>query len=90
LLISILRSGIDADIVLRQTDRLMARATLSPKFQIVIPKEVRAALKLRPGSKFNVVEHEGRIELLPVRSAKEMRGFLRGIQTSVPREKDRV
>jgi AbrB family looped-hinge helix DNA binding protein len=68
----------------------MSRTTLSPKFQIVIPKEVRELLKLRPGTKFNVVEHEGRIELLPVRSAKQMRGFLRGIDTSVPREKDRV
>jgi AbrB family looped-hinge helix DNA binding protein len=68
----------------------MARTTLSPKFQIVIPKEVRTALKLEPGNQFNVIEHEGRIELLPVRSAKQMRGFLRGIDTSVPREKDRV
>jgi AbrB family looped-hinge helix DNA binding protein len=68
----------------------MTRTTLSPKFQIVIPKEVRKAMKLRPGNVFNVVEHEGRIELLPVRSPKQMRGFLRGIDTSVPRDKDRV
>jgi AbrB family looped-hinge helix DNA binding protein len=68
----------------------MSRTTLSPKYQIVIPKEVRQALKLRPGSMFNVVENNGRIELLPVRSAKEMRGFLRGIDTTVSRDKDRV
>ncbi len=68
----------------------MTRTTLSPKFQIVIPKTIRNAMKLRPGNVFNVVEHEGRIELLPVRTAKQMRGFLRGIDTSVPREKDRV
>jgi AbrB family looped-hinge helix DNA binding protein len=68
----------------------MSRTTLSPKFQIVIPKEVRKILRLRPGTKFDVVEHEGRIELLPVRSAKQMRGFLRGIDTSVPRDKDRL
>jgi len=68
----------------------MNKTTLSPKFQIVIPKAVRAALKLQPGSVFNVIQHEGRIELLPVRSARQMRGFLRGIDTSVPREKDRV
>lgn len=68
----------------------MTRTTLSPKFQVVIPKEVRKALRLRPGTQFNVVEHDGRIELLPVRSVKQMRGFLRGIDTSVPREKDRM
>lgn len=68
----------------------MTRTTLSPKFQIVIPKEVRKMMKLRPGAKFNVVGHEGRIELLPVRSAKQMRGFLRGIDTSVPHDRDRV
>ena len=68
----------------------MTRTTLSPKYQIVIPKEVRRALKLRPGNMFNVIEHNGRIELLPVRSAKEMRGFLRGIDATVPRDKDRV
>ena len=68
----------------------MSRTTLSPKFQIVIPKDVRKMLGLRPGTKFNVVEHEGRIELLPVRSARQMRGFLRGINTSVPRDRDRV
>jgi AbrB family looped-hinge helix DNA binding protein len=81
---------IDDSIVLRSFDRPLSRTTLSPKYQIVIPKEVRQALKLRPGSMFNVVENNGRIELLPVRSAKEMRGFLRGIDTTVSRDKDRV
>jgi len=85
-----LASSIDHDMVLCNKDRSMTRTTLSPKFQVVIPKDVRKALKLRPGTQFNVVEHEGRIELLPVRSPKQMRGFLRGIDTSVPREKDRV
>ncbi len=85
-----LLSCIDPAFVLRLSDRSMSRTTLSPKFQVVIPKEVRKMLKLRPGTKFNVVEHEGRIELLPVRTAKEMRGFLRGIDTSVSRDKDRL
>lgn len=68
----------------------MTRTTLSPKFQVVIPKPVRIALKLAPGNVFNVVEQDGRIVLLPLRSAKQMRGFLSGIDTSVPRDKDRA
>ena len=68
----------------------MTRTTLSPKFQVVIPKEVRQSLKLKPGTVFEVIEHLGTIELLPVRSARELRGFARGIDTSVARDKDRV
>lgn len=68
----------------------MTRATLSPKYQVVIPKAVRDALKLKPGAVFNVLGHDGRIELLPVRPARQMRGFLRGIDPSVVRERDRV
>jgi AbrB family looped-hinge helix DNA binding protein len=68
----------------------MTRTTLSPKFQVVIPKAVRSSMKLKPGNVFNVIEHDGHIELLPVRTARQMRGFLTGIDTNVPREKDRV
>jgi AbrB family looped-hinge helix DNA binding protein len=67
----------------------MTATTLSPKFQIVIPKPVREALGLVPGNKFHVLEYNGRIELIPVRNAKEMRGFLRGIDSRVAREPDR-
>lgn len=68
----------------------MARTTLSPKFQIVIPKDVREAMKLTPGTAFEVIRHSGSIELLPVVPAKSLRGFVRGIDTSVPRDQDRV
>ena len=68
----------------------MSTTTLSPKFQVVIPRNIREALKLAPGNKFHVVEYEGRIEMIPIRKAKEMRGFLRGIDTTIGREKDRV
>jgi AbrB family looped-hinge helix DNA binding protein len=65
----------------------MSRTTLSPKFQVVIPKDVREALKLEPGTTFNVIENHGHIQLLQIRSAKQMRGFLRWINSSVPRER---
>ena len=68
----------------------MTTLTISPKFQVVIPKAIREFLRLRPGQKVQAIVYENRIELIPVRPAKEMRGFLRGIDTAVDREDDRV
>ena len=63
----------------------MQTVTLSPKFQIVIPQAVRAALSLRPGEKFEVVGYDGRIELIPVRKMKQTRGFLKGMNSQIDR-----
>ena len=68
----------------------MQTGTVSPKYQVVIPKNIRDALKLRPGQKMRVIEYDGRIELIPDRDISELRGFLKGIDTRVEREKDRV
>ena len=68
----------------------MSIVTISPKFQVVIPQRLRESLELEPGQKVQALEYEGRIELIPVRSAKELRGFLRGIDTRVRRDADRV
>lgn len=68
----------------------MTTITISPKFQIVIPKAIRELLGLRPGQKVLAIPYEDRIELIPVRRMKEMRGFLRGIDTSIERDPDRV
>lgn len=68
----------------------MDAVTVSPKFQVVIPLAVRRALGLVPGVKLQVINFENRIELIPVRSSKSLRGSLRGIETSVPRDRDRV
>ena len=68
----------------------METVTVSPKFQVVIPKEIRESLKLAPGQKIQALLYENRIELIPVRSIKKMRGFLKGIDTSIDRETDRL
>ena len=75
--------SIDRDIVVRSV-------TVSPKYQVVIPRHVRQAMHLRPGQKMQIVEYEGRIELIPDRDIAELRGFLKGIDTEVEREEDRV
>ena len=67
----------------------MPIVTLSPKYQIVIPKPVRRSLNLQPGQKLQVFEYEGRIELVPERDIQDLRGFLKGIDTAFQREEDR-
>ena len=67
----------------------METVTISPKFQVVIPKRIRERLRLRAGQKVQAIAFDNRIELVPVLPVEEMRGFLRGIDTSVPREDDR-
>lgn len=66
------------------------KATISPKYQVVIPRELREKLQLKPGEKVEFLQYENRIEMIPVRDIKKMRGFLKGIDTTVEREKDRV
>ena len=68
----------------------METVTVSPKFQVVIPKEMREALKLTPGQKVQALLYENRIELIPVRPVKQMRGFLRGMDTTIDRQDDRL
>ncbi len=46
-------------------------------------------MKLSPGQEVAVIRYRGRIELVPMEPVREMRGFLRGVDTSVEREPDR-
>lgn len=68
----------------------MKTITISPKYQIVIPKEIRKELKLKPGQKLQVIQAEGRIEYIILKDIKEARGFLKGMNTNILREKDRI
>ena len=68
----------------------MTIVTISPKYQVVIPLAIREALRLEPGQKVQALQYEGRIEFIPIRPAKALRGSLRGIDTRVPRDRDRV
>jgi AbrB family looped-hinge helix DNA binding protein len=68
----------------------METTTVSPKFQVVIPKKIRQQMNIQSGQKMQVIQYGDRIELLPIRPIKEMRGFLRGIDTNIEREPDRL
>jgi AbrB family looped-hinge helix DNA binding protein len=68
----------------------MKHVTVSSKFQVVIPREVRESMDIRPGTRFQVLQYENRIELIPLREPKSLRGFIKGIDTEVDRTGDRV
>ncbi len=67
----------------------MQTVTVSPKYQVVIPKTIRETMRLRPGQKLKIIEYEGRIELIPDKDISELKGFLKGINTDFEREGDR-
>ncbi|MDH3207227.1 MAG: AbrB/MazE/SpoVT family DNA-binding domain-containing protein [Gemmatimonadota bacterium] len=68
----------------------MTIVTISSRFQVVIPKDVRESLDLKPGQQVEAIPFKGRVELIPLEPIESMQGFLKGIDTTVPREDDRV
>ena len=69
----------------------MATATISSKYQVVIPKEIRDEVQVRSGQVVQVIAKGGVITLVPDRPLKSLRGFLRGMRIEGCREKaDRV
>ncbi len=68
----------------------MDTVTVSPKFQVVIPRRVREKLGIRAGQKVQVVLFQGRLELIPVEPVKKLRGYLAGLDSNVERDEDRL
>ncbi|OGT34718.1 MAG: AbrB family transcriptional regulator [Gammaproteobacteria bacterium RBG_16_51_14] len=68
----------------------MTAVTVSPKYQVVIPKEIRESMGIVSGQKIQVLTYQNRIELIPIQPMKKMKGFLKGLNTDVIRENDRV
>ena len=69
---------------------VMTEVTVSPKYQIVIPKEIRESMGIVSGQKVQIMSYKGRIEVIPLQPMKAMKGFLEGIDTTVARDADRV
>ncbi len=68
----------------------MTAVTVSPKFQVVIPKEIRESMGIVSGQKVQILAYQNRIELIPLKPMRNLRGLLKGIDTDVERESDRV
>jgi AbrB family looped-hinge helix DNA binding protein len=66
----------------------MSAVTISPKFQVVIPKAVREAMSLKSGEKLEVVQYGHRIELIPIKGMSSLKGMLKGMNTDFEREED--
>lgn len=84
------RSGADAFLtpsIDQPTVIRMESVTVSPKFQVVIPQSIRERLGIRSGEKVHVMAFQNRIEMIPLRSMRSMRGFLKGMSTDFEREK---
>jgi AbrB family looped-hinge helix DNA binding protein len=69
----------------------MKNVTVSPKYQVVIPKEIREAMGLKPGQKLAMFYLDGMIKMVRVMSMEEAYGSLPGLDSTVERdEEDRV
>jgi AbrB family looped-hinge helix DNA binding protein len=68
----------------------MNTVTLSPKFQVVIPQQIRESLHLKAGQKMQMINLEGQVVMVPLRPIKEMRGAFKGMNTDFEREADRL
>ena len=67
----------------------MDTSTVSPNYQVVIPKRVREQFDLKPGQVLQVIAMPGRIELVVSRADSALHGFLEG-ENTFERESDRL
>ena len=66
----------------------MLAVTVSPKFQVVIPKDIRSKMGIRSGEKLQIITYDDRIELVRAKPVGETRGFLKGLDSSFERERE--
>ena len=68
----------------------MSTVTVSSKFQVVIPKQIRKDTGLKVGTIMEVITYGNRIELIPIQPMKNLKGIFKGINTEISREDDRI
>jgi AbrB family looped-hinge helix DNA binding protein len=64
----------------------MDTVTISPKYQVVIPRAIREKWNVKPGQKVRFIIYGNRLEIVPVRDIKEARGFLKGMSSNIERD----
>ena len=68
----------------------MNTVMVSAEYQVVIPLDVRQSLGIQPGQEVQVIQYDNRVELIPLRPIQKARGMLKGIDTNIEREDDRI
>lgn len=68
----------------------MNTVMVSPDYQVVIPLDIRQSLDIQPGQEVQVIQYANRVELIPLRPIQKARGMLKGINTNIEREGDRI
>jgi AbrB family looped-hinge helix DNA binding protein len=68
----------------------MNKAILSNNYQVIIPKEIWEKIGLKAGVSFEVITYANRIELVPIKPINELKGILKGIDTNIIRDEDRI
>jgi looped-hinge helix DNA binding domain, AbrB family len=64
----------------------METVTISSKYQVVIPREVRKQFNLKPGQKLMFIPYNGTLRVVVVPPIKKARGMLKGMMTDNIRE----
>ena len=68
----------------------MYTVTLSNDYQLVIPKEIRETANIKAGASFEIIFYNNKIELIPIKPIKNLRGIFKGIDTNIERDDDRI
>ncbi|MCW7468782.1 AbrB/MazE/SpoVT family DNA-binding domain-containing protein [Leptospira kanakyensis] len=68
----------------------MGKVTVSPKFQVVIPKEIREQIGVKAGMKLEIITIGNRMELIPIEPIKKLKGLLSGMDRKLDRDGDRI
>jgi AbrB family looped-hinge helix DNA binding protein len=68
----------------------MTAVTVSPKYQVVIPKDICESMGIEPGQKIQLLEFRNRIELIPMQPIKKLRGIAQGVDVPFQRDENRL